>query len=43
MAKNDGVMTVIQIFYHDGISGTADLPEQICGFENAVGNGEIHC
>lgn len=34
---------MIKILYHDGLSGAAELPGQIDGFENASGNGEIHC
>ena len=34
---------MIKILYHEGLSGTAELPGQTDVFENASGNGEIHC
>lgn len=34
---------MIKILYHDGLSGAAELPGQTDVFENASGNGEIHC
>ncbi len=34
---------MIEIFYHDGVKAAACPPGQAGGFENAAGNGEIHC
>lgn len=34
---------MIKILYHDGLSGAAELSGQTDAFENASGNGEIHC
>lgn len=34
---------MIEIFYHDGVKVAACPPGQAGGFENAAGNGEIHC
>ena len=34
---------MIKILYHDGLTGAAELPGQTDAFENASGNGEIHC
>ena len=34
---------MIHIVYHDGITAVSSPPGQTGGFENAVGDGEIHC
>ena len=34
---------MINIIYHDGINAVSCPPGQTGGFENAVGDGEIHC
>ena len=34
---------MIKIVYHDGITAVSCPPGQTGGFENAVGDGEIHC
>ena len=34
---------MIDILYHDGKNAAAALPAQMGGFEDAAGNGEIHC
>lgn len=34
---------MIKILYHDGLFGAAELSGQTDVFENASGNGEIHC
>ena len=34
---------MIKIVYHDGINAVSCPPGQTGGFENAVGDGEIHC
>ena len=34
---------MIHIVYHDGITAVSCPPGQTGGFENAVGDGEIHC
>lgn len=34
---------MIQIVYHNGTEAAGCQPGQTNGFENAEGNGEVHC
>ncbi len=34
---------MIEIIYHDGTNAIPCPPGQTGGFENAEGNGEVHC
>ena len=34
---------MIEIIYHDGTNAIPCPPGQTGGFENADGNGEVHC